>query len=75
MRGAENYFKRERSLKSLTNISQDLRVTSYRNGEGKMSVSEHKKEAPKKVNCKVITVSDTRSKQTDKSGGLIINML
>jgi molybdenum cofactor biosynthesis protein B len=40
-----------------------------------MSVSQHKKEAPKRVNCKVITVSDTRTKETDKSGGLIINML
>lgn len=40
-----------------------------------MSVSQHKKEAPKKVNCTVVTVSDTRSKETDKSGNLIIEML
>lgn len=40
-----------------------------------MSVKQHKEEAPKKVNCKVITVSDTRSKETDKSGSLIIKML
>lgn len=40
-----------------------------------MSVNEHRKEAPKKVNCKVITVSDTRTKETDKSGSLIIKML
>jgi hypothetical protein len=33
-----------------------------------MSTDQHKKEAPKKVNCKVITVSDTRTKKTDKSG-------
>ena len=33
-----------------------------------MSVHQHKKEAPKQVNCKVITVSDTRSKETDESG-------
>lgn len=31
----------------------------------------HKKEAPDKVNCKVITVSDTRTKETDKSGKLM----
>jgi molybdenum cofactor biosynthesis protein B len=41
----------------------------------KLSVNQHKKEAPKKVNCKVITVSDTRSIDTDKSGNLIITML
>ncbi|WP_078410934.1 MogA/MoaB family molybdenum cofactor biosynthesis protein [Priestia abyssalis] len=40
-----------------------------------MSVQQHKKEAPRKVNCKVITVSDTRTKETDKSGSLIIKML
>ncbi|GAE92321.1 molybdenum cofactor biosynthesis protein MoaB [Gracilibacillus boraciitolerans JCM 21714] len=32
---------------------------------------EHKKEAPKIVNCKIITVSDTRTKETDKSGQLM----
>ncbi|GAE32087.1 MogA/MoaB family molybdenum cofactor biosynthesis protein [Halalkalibacter hemicellulosilyticus] len=36
-----------------------------------MSVTEHKKEAPKTVNCKVITVSDTRTVDTDKSGTYI----
>lgn len=36
---------------------------------------EHKKEAPSVVNCKVITVSDTRTKETDKSGKLIISLL
>lgn len=36
-----------------------------------MSVTEHKKEAPKQAGCMIITVSDTRDKETDKSGGLI----
>ncbi|MGX1195996.1 MogA/MoaB family molybdenum cofactor biosynthesis protein [Metabacillus sp. SLBN-84] len=40
-----------------------------------MSVTQHKLEAPKNIICKVITVSDTRSKETDKSGQLIIEML
>lgn len=42
-----------------------------------MSIStiEHKKEAPKKVTCKVITVSDTRTKEADKSGKLMIDSL
>ena len=40
-----------------------------------MSTQEHKKEAPKKVNCKVITVSDTRDKDTDKSGKLMMELL
>lgn len=40
-----------------------------------MSKEEHKKAAPKTVRCKVITISDTRDKQTDKSGQLMIEML
>ncbi|WP_209125254.1 molybdenum cofactor biosynthesis protein B [Alkalihalobacillus sp. BA299] len=40
-----------------------------------MSTVEHKKEAPKSVNCMIITVSDTRTFDTDKSGGLIKALL
>ncbi|MED4224154.1 molybdenum cofactor biosynthesis protein B [Neobacillus cucumis] len=40
-----------------------------------MSTQEHKKEAPKEINCKIITVSDTRNQETDKSGRLMIEML
>ncbi|MFV8829854.1 MogA/MoaB family molybdenum cofactor biosynthesis protein [Alkalihalobacterium sp. APHAB7] len=40
-----------------------------------MSTYEHKKEAPKSVNCMIITVSDTRTTETDKSGGLIQTLL
>lgn len=40
-----------------------------------MSTLEHKKEAPKIVRCKVITVSDTRDEETDKSGKLMIQLL
>ncbi|WP_239094385.1 molybdopterin-binding protein [Bacillus sp. B15-48] len=40
-----------------------------------MSVQEHKKEAPKQVRCKIITVSDTRTTETDKSGQLICQYL
>ncbi|WP_017756110.1 MogA/MoaB family molybdenum cofactor biosynthesis protein [Calidifontibacillus oryziterrae] len=40
-----------------------------------MSVEEHKKEAPKFVRCKVITVSDTRTEETDKSGQLMKSLL
>jgi molybdenum cofactor biosynthesis protein B len=40
-----------------------------------MSTHEHKKEAPKSVTCKVITVSDTRDQNTDKSGKLMIELL
>ncbi|GIN60142.1 molybdenum cofactor biosynthesis protein B [Robertmurraya siralis] len=40
-----------------------------------MSTIEHKKEAPDKVRCKVITVSDTRTKETDKSGQTMIQLL
>jgi molybdenum cofactor biosynthesis protein B len=40
-----------------------------------MSTKEHKQQAPKSVNCKIITVSDTRNKETDKSGKLMIDLL
>ncbi|MCM2531418.1 molybdenum cofactor biosynthesis protein MoaB [Neobacillus pocheonensis] len=40
-----------------------------------MSNQAHKKEAPKKVICKVITVSDTRGQDSDKSGRLMIDLL
>jgi molybdenum cofactor biosynthesis protein B len=40
-----------------------------------MSTQEHKMEAPKTVNCKIITVSDTRNKNTDKSGRLMMDLL
>lgn len=40
-----------------------------------MSTVEHKREAPKTVRCKVITVSDTRDKETDKSGRLMRDLL
>lgn len=40
-----------------------------------MSVHEHKQEAPKTVNCAVLTVSDTRTLETDKSGAIIKELL
>ncbi|MEW8972126.1 MAG: molybdenum cofactor biosynthesis protein B [Mesobacillus sp.] len=40
-----------------------------------MSTQEHKQAAPSQVRCKVITVSDTRTRETDKSGKLMMEML
>jgi molybdenum cofactor biosynthesis protein B len=40
-----------------------------------MSTQEHKKQSPKVVGCKIITVSDTRDKDTDKSGKLMMELL
>ncbi len=40
-----------------------------------MGVEEHRKEAPKSVNCMIITVSDTRTPDTDKSGQLMRELL
>jgi len=40
-----------------------------------MGVKEHKHKAPKEVRCAVITVSDTRDKESDGSGKLIREML
>ena len=39
-----------------------------------MSVHNHKKDK-KPVNCMIITVSDTRTSETDKSGNLIFDLL
>ncbi|MEH7226432.1 MogA/MoaB family molybdenum cofactor biosynthesis protein [Bacillus sp. JJ1566] len=40
-----------------------------------MSVQEHKQATPNSITCKVITISDTRTKETDKSGQLMISLL
>lgn len=40
-----------------------------------MSVHEHKREAPTSIQCAVITVSDTRTEETDKSGKLMKELL
>ncbi len=40
-----------------------------------MSTQEHKANAPKSIACMVITVSDTRTEETDKSGQLMKTML
>ncbi|WP_423407657.1 molybdenum cofactor biosynthesis protein B [Heyndrickxia sp. MSNUG] len=40
-----------------------------------MSTQEHKQAAPSHVRCMVITVSDTRTEDTDKSGKLMMELL
>ncbi|WP_042349795.1 MogA/MoaB family molybdenum cofactor biosynthesis protein [Bacillus massiliigorillae] len=40
-----------------------------------MSVNEHKLEAPKSIRIMVITVSDTRTPETDKSGKTMMELL
>lgn len=40
-----------------------------------MSVEEHRREAPDQVVCMILTVSDTRTKETDKSGHLMKSKL
>jgi molybdopterin adenylyltransferase len=40
-----------------------------------MSVKEHKARAPQVVRCMIVTVSDTRNEETDKSGKLIHTFL
>jgi len=39
------------------------------------SYEEHKKQAPTSVRCMVITISDTRTPETDTSGRFIVNSL
>jgi molybdopterin adenylyltransferase len=40
-----------------------------------MSVAEHKGQAPTSVRCYVVTVSDTRTEETDTSGRAIVELL
>jgi molybdopterin adenylyltransferase len=40
-----------------------------------MGVIDHKSKATCPVRCKVVTISDTRTKETDRSGALIIDLL
>lgn len=40
-----------------------------------MGVHEHKQDAPPTVNCAVVTISDTRTKENDKSGKLLQDLL
>jgi molybdenum cofactor biosynthesis protein B len=40
-----------------------------------MAVSEHRRAAPSSVRCAVVTVSDTRTEQTDASGRAIVELL
>lgn len=39
------------------------------------SDAEHKQQAPRQVQCYVLTVSDTRTDSTDKSGDAIVSLL
>jgi molybdenum cofactor biosynthesis protein B len=39
------------------------------------STEQHRQEAPVRVSCAIITVSDTRTEETDKSGQLIRKLL
>ncbi|ASR47883.1 molybdenum cofactor biosynthesis protein [Paenibacillus kribbensis] len=39
------------------------------------SVEEHRREAPQRVSCMVITVSDTRTVETDTGGRLLMDLL
>jgi molybdopterin adenylyltransferase len=40
-----------------------------------MAYKEHQKDSPQSIGCAVITVSDTRNEQNDKSGQLIKSLL
>jgi molybdenum cofactor biosynthesis protein B len=40
-----------------------------------MSVAEHKAQAPREVRCYVVTISDTRTEETDTGGRAIVELL
>lgn len=44
-------------------------------GEASASTQEHRDESPDSVRCFIITVSDTRTEETDKGGALIKELL
>src|SRR3954462_10799341 len=39
------------------------------------STTQHRCESPKSVRCTVVTISDTRTIETDRGGALIVEML
>jgi len=39
------------------------------------TTKEHKKDAPKNIECAIITLSDSRTMQTDESGKIVENLL
>jgi hypothetical protein len=39
------------------------------------SVEQHRSEAPLSVTCMIVTVSDTRTPETDKSGALLRELM
>ena len=41
----------------------------------RMSQAEHKAQGPQSIRCFVITVSDSRTEETDRSGAAIIDLL
>ena len=43
--------------------------------DGSTSVAEHKRDAPRSVRCAVITISDTRTEETDTGGRAIADLL
>jgi molybdenum cofactor biosynthesis protein B len=47
----------------------------YRTYNREVSVSEHRKAAVTNVRCAVITISDTRARETDVSGRAIVELL
>ncbi|MXY17827.1 MAG: molybdenum cofactor biosynthesis protein, partial [Acidobacteria bacterium] len=40
-----------------------------------MSHTAHRAEAPRTICCAVVTVSDTRTEETDRGGGAIVELL
>jgi molybdenum cofactor biosynthesis protein B len=49
--------------------------TSTQNAQGSSSTAEHRAQAPDKVCCFVLTVSDTRTEENDGGGALIKELL
>lgn len=42
---------------------------------GPVSHAAHRAEAPRTVRCRVVTVSDTRTEETDRGGGAVVELL
>src|SRR6185295_18422428 len=64
--------RRARSLSLSSMAGNRLAICCY---DASMSVAEHKAQSPRDVRCYVVTVSDTRTEETDSGGRAIIDLL
>jgi molybdenum cofactor biosynthesis protein B len=72
-------FDRSVLAPKIATVGWDIGFFSERDGVGRFtmsnSVTQHKADSPTSIACGVITVSDTRTLETDRGGSLVIELL